>query len=301
MLFQISDIHGSTDKNESSMSTIIHHYTNIDVLALILKYRTLRFTRLDQVDDPEESNFVSNGVNLGPYTFVSCWTEMKEESIPMWKMYTKDKWGVRLSFVKEGLFKTYTDDENFLHNGLVSTSFGAPIRFLFPTDVRWKQTKYMPPFITPDYDRCNFYRKIEYVEDVKKYADDSVQITPQPDGKVSISMRTDKVGSYKNIRWAFQEESRFVLNFMPGNPIAAFNTSSFDTEQSRLISDMMQNKDLGFSYYDMHLSDEAFDSLVITLSPLCDTSQCAIVEALRDKYASQAKVVESNLKGKLAK
>lgn len=92
-----------------------------------------------------------------------------------------------------------------------------------------------------------------------------------------------------------------MLNFMPGNPIAAFNTSSFDTEQSRLISDMMQNKDLGFSYYDMHLSDEAFDSLVITLSPLCDTSQCAIVEALRDKYASQAKVVESNLKGKLAK
>ena len=139
------------------------------------------------------------------------------------------------------------------------------------------------------------------MEDVKKYADDSVQITPQPDGKVSISMRTDKVGSYKNIRWGFQEESRFVLSFMPGNPIAAFNTSKFDTEQSRLISDMVQNKNLGFSYYDMHLSDEAFNNLVITLSPLCDTSQWAIVEALRDKYASRAMVVESNLKGKLAK
>ena len=149
------------------MAIIIHHYTNIDVLALILKYRTLRFTRLDQVDDPEESNFVSNGVNLGPYTFVSCWTEIKEESIPMWKMYTKGKWGVRLSFVKEGLFRTYTDDENFRHNGLVSANLGAPIQFLFPTDVRWKQTKYTPPFLTPDYDRCKFYRKIEYVDDVK--------------------------------------------------------------------------------------------------------------------------------------
>ena len=88
---------------------------------------------------------------------------------------------------------------------------------------------------------------------------------------------------------------------MPGNPIAAFNTSKFDTEQSRLISDMVQNKNLGFSYYDMHLSDEAFNNLVITLSPLCDTSQWIIVEALRDKYASRAMVVESNLKGKLAK
>lgn len=92
-----------------------------------------------------------------------------------------------------------------------------------------------------------------------------------------------------------------MLNFLPGNPIAAFNTSAFDVEQSRLIQGMMQNKDLGFSYYDMHLSDQAFDSLDITLSPLCDTSQWAIVEALRDKYASRAKIVESNLKGKLAK
>ncbi len=68
---------------EGKNMTIIHHYTNIDVLALILKNRTLRFNRLDRVDDPEESNFISNGVNLGPYTFVSCWTEAKEESIPI--------------------------------------------------------------------------------------------------------------------------------------------------------------------------------------------------------------------------
>lgn len=283
------------------MSTIIHHYTNIDVLALILKYGTLRFTRLDQVDDPEESNFVSNGVNLGPYTFVSCWTEMKEESIPMWKMYTKDKWGVRLSFMKDGLFKTYTDDENFRHNGLVSTNFGAPIQFLFPTEVRYKQTKYTPPFLTTNYDKCGFYRKIEYVENVQEHAGDSVDIKKFPNGHGSICIRFDQVGSYKNKRWSFQEESRFVLNFMPGNSLATFNTAAFDIEQSKMIASIIQNKDLGFSHYDMHLSDEAFDSLVITMSPLCDTSQWAIVEALRDKYASKAKVVESNLKGKLAK
>ena len=58
-------------KDLREMGTIIHHYTNIEVLSLILKNRTLRFNRLDRVDDPEESNFISNGVNLGPYTFVS--------------------------------------------------------------------------------------------------------------------------------------------------------------------------------------------------------------------------------------
>ena len=29
----------------------IYHYTSIETLALILKYKTIRFNRLDQVDD----------------------------------------------------------------------------------------------------------------------------------------------------------------------------------------------------------------------------------------------------------
>lgn len=44
------------------MQTIIHHYTNIETLSLILKNRTLRFNRLDRVDDPEESNFIEHKV-----------------------------------------------------------------------------------------------------------------------------------------------------------------------------------------------------------------------------------------------
>ena len=51
----------------------------------------------------------------------------------------------------------------------------------------------------------------------------------------------------------------------------------------------------------MSLSDEAFEHLVITMSPLCTPAQRVIVESLCDKYASNAKVVESNLDGKLAK
>ena len=283
------------------MGTIIHHYTNIDVLALILKNRTLRFTRLDQVDDPEESNFVSNGVNIGPYAFVSCWTEAKEENIPMWKMYTKEKWGVRLSLEKEGLFKTYTDHEKFTHNGLVSTNFGAPIKFLFPTEERWNQTKYTPPFLTEDYDKCHFYRKVEYVDDVNSYAYNSVQITDVSNNERELTIRNDRVGKYKNKRWAFQEESRFVLFFLPGNPAVSFNTPDFLKEQARFMEDIIQNKGLGFSHYDMHLCEETFEHLTITMSPLCDEAQMAIVEALRDKYAPKAMIRRSNLAGKIVK
>lgn len=59
----------------------LYHYTTIDTLALILKNRTIRFNRLDKVDDLEEK-VVSCGVNLAQYIFASCWTKDAEESIP---------------------------------------------------------------------------------------------------------------------------------------------------------------------------------------------------------------------------
>ena len=282
------------------METISYHYTNIDVLALILKNRTLRFTRLDQMDDPEECNFVSNGVNLGQYTFVSCWTEVKEESIPMWKMYTKDKWGIRISLEKEGLFRTYTDHEYISQNNVV-TEVGKEVRFLLDPKLRFNQTEYLPPFLTDDYDKCHFYRKIQYVDDITTYADNCVQI-PDDENSDAITLITDKVGSYKHKRWAFQEESRFVMFFMPGNSFPYHHDSEkFISAQRQIIRDVKRNKELKFSYYDMNLSDGAFEHLVITMSPFCDDAQWAIVEALRDKYAPKAEIRGSNLAGKLAK
>ena len=54
---------------------------------LILKNKTIRFNRLDNgLDDLQEGNVSSCGVKLGHYGFVSCWTENKEESVPLWIM-----------------------------------------------------------------------------------------------------------------------------------------------------------------------------------------------------------------------
>lgn len=35
----------------------IHHYTSLETLALILNHRTIRFNRLDKVDDMEEAEY----------------------------------------------------------------------------------------------------------------------------------------------------------------------------------------------------------------------------------------------------
>lgn len=57
----------------------LYHYTTIDTLALILKNRTIRFNRLDKVDDLEEK-VVSCGVNLAQYIFASCWTKEQRKA-----------------------------------------------------------------------------------------------------------------------------------------------------------------------------------------------------------------------------
>ena len=79
----------------------IYHYTSIDSLALILKNRTLRFSRLDRVDDLEEARVEQNQYDLSKFLFVSCWTENGEESIPLWKMYSGGAGGVRIGVDKE--------------------------------------------------------------------------------------------------------------------------------------------------------------------------------------------------------
>lgn len=103
----------------------IYHYTTTETLALILRNRTIRFNRLDKVDDLEESDVVSAGVKLGRYAFISCWTETEEESIPLWKMYTNGSSGVRISFEFEP-FEDYEIKSNYeldVEGGITTKKF----------------------------------------------------------------------------------------------------------------------------------------------------------------------------------
>mgnify|MGYP004540154333 CR=1 FL=1 len=85
----------------------LYHYTSIDTLIKILENKTIRFTRLDKLNDPLEG-FCANEMVKSEYkqlcklTFVSCWTAEEKESIPMWYIYTEMK-GVRIK-IKSNMF-----------------------------------------------------------------------------------------------------------------------------------------------------------------------------------------------------
>ena len=194
----------------------IYHYTTIDVLALILKNRTIRFNRLDNGLDDLQEGSSSCGVKVGNYGFVSCWTENQEESIPLWKMYTDNGLGVRIALEKD-MFKDYNYPDvvkigdimfNAKETGWQQTK--TPIEDMF-------NQKYMVfTLLSSECDNCSFYRKIDYVDDVEEKMKKCVTIENVTHNLNRIYVKFANIGRYKHKRWAFEEETRFFLFIIPG-------------------------------------------------------------------------------------
>lgn len=263
----------------------IYHYTNLESLALILKNQTIRFNRLDKVDDLEEGNTESLGVRFCKYVFVSCWTETAEESIPLWKMYGGDSGGIRISLEQE-MFKKYLISNLKLGD---LQSQGA-IRSKIPPQDMVNPNFFFIPIL--DYKNDLFYRHIKYVDDIYAFTKDAIQIANIHGNRGDFHMKMKPFGYYKNKRWEFQDEVRFVLYSLPMNPMLEGANPEIS---SIVMQSLLGNKSLPFHYYDMRLKDDAFDNLEITLSPSATESQRLIVQALIDKYAPNASLKESAL------
>ena len=74
------------------MQDLLYHYCSIEKLELILKNKTFRFSSLGVVDDSEES-LTADFDDIGRCCFVSCWTDLQQESVEMWRTYTGDNNG----------------------------------------------------------------------------------------------------------------------------------------------------------------------------------------------------------------
>lgn len=277
----------------------IYHYTNISTLALILKNKTIRFNRLDTVDDLEEGRLESNGILFSKYTFVSCWTENFEESIPLWRLYTKDDNGIRICLKKDGMFKKYILPPKNKY-GIVAIPPHDIILDFPPEEIYGQKDYSVPHYLDYDSSKCgSFYRKVLYVENIESIATDALKTVTNKNGNpMGTAITFQALGTYKHKRWEFEEESRFVLNLLPGNP-SAISLTSMNENLESMGFDIANNKDLPMRYYDKELRDDIFEDLEITLNPMANESQFVIVRALCDKYAPNAKIKESDLKGKV--
>lgn len=268
----------------------LFHYTSLSSFALILKNRTIRFSRLDRLDDPQESR-TADSRNLVKTRFASCWTACSDESIPMWREYAGVECGVRIELPVDP-FRRYCWSKDVLERttGLPcedasgdGSSFSAG---LVPFEALWDKGFY----VIEANSRDSILKKVEYTDDrgllfpkiIERHDDNS------------LSAQVGDIGAHKALAWSYQAEWRYLLTIMP------FDMKSSGSEQEDLLPRLMAFVDDRCDIetplcYDLEISDEAFSRMKVIASPGMNEGNRVIMEALLEKYNPDAMVIPSSI------
>jgi hypothetical protein len=237
---------------------------------LILKYKRIRFNSLDKVDDVNEGNTPDLG-NIGNAFLVSCWTDSPFENIALWKMYSNNFYGCRIT-MPSSLFKQFNlgvvskDDPDYKEDEIIITEN--------------EQAKLVVPYVN--------LIEVKYKRDSDLCKEDFLFYD---NSKRKYILKHLTVGTTKSEYWSFQKEWRFFLYVYPK-----------DNNEGATIQDFIENyKNIRFDYFDLEIHDEEFKMMEIVLGPFCNESSKIIVESLIKEYNPGIKLLESELKGRLRK
>ena len=240
----------------------LYHYTSIETLALILKHKTIRFSRLDRVDDPDEYAFSGDGVTPAHYCFVSCWTKNSRENLPQWYMYGNSTHGVRIEldsdmFELQGnrVCPNFLNKKYFEDNGIVV----MPIQ------------------------NDGFLKEIQYVDNAQ---DMKTQIFKDLGFKRGIDFK--KIGIYKSMDWAFQQECRFLLQMIP------LNNDSVDINY--IFNNNISPK---LPYIDVPIKEDCLNKIQVMLGPKVTEAEETIVSSLMQMFLNRSDYSYSYYNGKL--
>lgn len=261
----------------------VYHYTSIETLALILKNKSIRFNRLDCVDDLEESIYGSGNQNvkLAKYTFVSCWTRDNKENLALWKMYTNNK-GVRIG-IEENPFTAYPVNDKF------ASYFRIPFE------------------IEHDYVAMPFNNEVKLYD--VKYVDnlhEKVRELIKNEGG-GIVINTNDLGLYKDSRWQFQQESRYKIILYPLNEsvikkcIGNSGNRNFDVMFSLINSlgpSLMMQTPLKESDLFIKLDEKCLENIEVMMGPETSEAEKFIVEKILADYPKK-QLKDSYFKGKI--
>lgn len=269
----------------------LYHYTSIESLAAILKNRTIRLNPLDKMDDLQEKK-TADIKNLGKFIFVSCWTDDSAESIPMWKMYTDSSAGVRIKLRKNPFFWHNTrgaDIEKaigFPPNDEASRSMCAKT-FL---DISQEIEK---GYISPETWCGPELVEITYTDDISKLEPKALNISND-----SISIKLETLGKYKNNYWSFQNEWRYVMKIFSMD--FKENPDKWAGLMGKTFGRLIEGKEPPpFQYFDLEIDATFFSEMEITCSPQMSAGNRVLLEALIEKYNPTAKILDSDLLGKI--
>lgn len=266
---------------------VLYYYASLDTLALILHNRTIRFSRLDKVDDPQEQRS-ADSQNLGKMKLVSCWTSSDEESIPMWREYAGAECGVRIQ-MKSHPFKRYSVSTESLSklssDAVLNTPGGKFDGLQLPLEDFWDKK----------YHFKEMARSVEMLHEVQ-YTKDKSLLFPEvirSCGNGWVEADLSALGIHKATAWSYQREWRYVLTAVP----VGIASIEGDVEAVKRATEVILDRcDPGIpSFYDLAISDEAFSSMKIVASPKMTPGNRVILDALVQKYAPGIEVAESSI------
>jgi len=271
---------------------IIHHYTSIETLALLLASGKLRFNRLDRVDDMREAQRHS-GIDFGKYFFVSCWTHDPNESIPQWHMYTERMTGVRISLpvtpFQQKLLRPKPEWK--------LESQGTTVGPLSLEELFGDSYFVVPMFTEPK----NFAGPVEYVDNIEARYAEAVKVSKQPEGKVLMTIsRPFDLARLKSPEWAFQAEYRFFLFVLPSIQLPAEGPGSpafYKRLPNYVTQAMLSGIAPSINFLDIDLSKSALDNILVTTGPLCSQGAKLCAQALVERYATKGRVEQSCFSG----
>lgn len=267
---------------------VLYHYASLDTLALILHNRTIRFSRLDKVDDPQEQRS-ADSQNLGKMKLVSCWTSSDEESIPMWREYAGAECGVRIQ-MKSHPFKRYSVSTESLSklssDAVLNTPGGKFDGLQLPLEDFWDK----------EYHFKEMARSVEMLHEVQ-YTNDKSFLFPEvirSCGNGWVEADLSALGIHKATAWSYQREWRYVLTAVP---VGIASVIKGDVEAVKRATEVILDRcDPEIpSFYDLAISDGAFSSMKIVASPKMTPGNRVILDALVQKYAPGIEVAKSTI------
>lgn len=272
---------------------MIHHYTSIGTLALILETKKIRFTRLDCFDDMLEAKSVK-GIDFGNQLFASCWTKAAE-SIPQWYMYGSQLSGIRLSFLPNELFTWHQlqGGRKVERNGKsAGMNITLPLDAPYSLDDIYGYGYSLVPELNM---KQRFLRDIEYVNNLDEILEEFEKRITIENGITTVEGMSSDFGFHKSSTWSFQEECRFILtanHFLQNLNVTDDHFFDFYMQSGNLNPVEIKNIDLPYN-------SNALDNLLVTLGPSTTKADEILVRSLLEKYAPKAQLKSSNLSGKI--
>lgn len=213
----------------------IYHYTSFETFQKIIETKTIRLNSLKNVDDIEEGVLLDTR-SQAPYTFVSCWTKMVDESIPLWSMYVKSPFAIRIEispdFLKPTFFKKDFIENHKNRNAYVFLKHRGKKGAEFLSEIIYKEQ----PLIQM-YKNLRGMMTEEYIE---------------------------TYGISKSTKWSFQEEIRFVVQAVPISQIRKRPDASLYTFCLEVI---INNDPTNIEYIDMEYNMDFMLTANLMLGP----------------------------------